>query len=84
MAKAKRFMDGGAIPNTYPFANQNAPIPEPEASVQVGSRPEPLANVMPEAGNGPTPTFKKGGTVSSASKRADGCAAKGKTKGRMR
>jgi len=28
-------------------------------------------------------TFKKGGTVSSASKRADGCAIKGKTKGRI-
>jgi hypothetical protein len=28
-------------------------------------------------------TFKKGGKVSSASKRADGCAVKGKTKGRM-
>lgn len=27
--------------------------------------------------------FKKGGSVSSASKRADGCATKGKTKGRM-
>ena len=27
--------------------------------------------------------FKKGGMVSSASKRADGCAIKGKTKGRM-
>jgi hypothetical protein len=27
--------------------------------------------------------FKKGGMVSSASKRADGCATKGKTKGRM-
>jgi|LakMenE01Jun11ns_1017448.scaffolds.fasta_scaffold9953861_5 hypothetical protein len=29
------------------------------------------------------PTYRKGGTVSSASKRADGCAIKGKTKGRM-
>ena len=28
-------------------------------------------------------SMKKGGTVSSASKRADGCAVKGKTKGRM-
>ena len=30
-----------------------------------------------------SPYFKKGGMVSSASKRADGCAIKGKTKGRM-
>jgi len=29
------------------------------------------------------PDYKKGGSVSSASKRADGCATKGKTKGRM-
>jgi hypothetical protein len=28
-------------------------------------------------------SFKKGGKISSASKRADGCAIKGKTKGRM-
>jgi hypothetical protein len=31
----------------------------------------------------PAPGMKKGGKVSSASKRADGCAIKGKTKGRM-
>jgi hypothetical protein len=30
-----------------------------------------------------TTPFKKGGSVGSASKRADGCAVKGKTKGRM-
>ena len=29
------------------------------------------------------PTYKKGGKVSSASKRADGCAQRGKTKGRF-
>ena len=29
------------------------------------------------------PKMKKGGKVSSASKRADGCCVKGKTKGRM-
>jgi outer membrane protein TolC len=31
----------------------------------------------------PRPGMKKGGSVSSASKRADGCATKGKTKGRF-
>jgi hypothetical protein len=35
---------------------------------------EKIKSVMP---------FKKGGSVSSASKRADGCAIKGKTKGKM-
>jgi len=82
MVKAKRFMDGGAIPNTYPFANQN--IPAPADSVQVGVKPEPLSNVIAVPNTGPTPTFKQGGVVkSSASKRGDGCANKGKTKGRM-
>jgi hypothetical protein len=31
----------------------------------------------------PAPAFKHGGSVGSASKRADGCATKGKTKGKM-
>ena len=31
----------------------------------------------------PTKKYKSGGSVSSASKRADGCATKGKTKGRI-
>jgi hypothetical protein len=35
---------------------------------------EKIKSVMP---------FKKGGSVSSASKRADGCAIRGKTKGKM-
>jgi hypothetical protein len=30
-----------------------------------------------------TPMMKKGGSVSSASSRADGCATKGKTKGKI-
>ena len=34
-------------------------------------------------GFGPTKPMKKGGSVSLASKRADGCAVKGKTKGKM-
>jgi hypothetical protein len=39
----------------------------------------------PQAGiaGKPMPRMKKGGKVSSASKRADGIAVKGKTKGRM-
>jgi hypothetical protein len=35
------------------------------------------------ANKGKAPGMKKGGMVSSASKRADGCAVKGKTKGRI-
>ena len=49
-----------------------------------GSTPvdEPVAPAMPAAPAG-MPAMKKGGSVGSASKRADGCATKGKTKGRM-
>ena len=39
---------------------------------------------MKGLGNKPNPTYKKGGKVSSASKRADGCCVKGKTKGTLR
>jgi hypothetical protein len=42
---------------------------------------ELAAGVQPQ-GAAPMP-MKKGGKVSSASKRADGCAVKGKTRGRM-
>jgi hypothetical protein len=42
---------------------------------------EMAAGVQPQ-GAAPMP-MKKGGKVSSASKRADGCAVRGKTKGRM-
>jgi len=38
---------------------------------------------MPKVNRDITKNYKKGGSVSSASKRADGCATKGKTKGRM-
>lgn len=38
---------------------------------------------IPKVGAKRTPEFKKGGMVSSASKRADGCATKGKTRGKM-
>jgi hypothetical protein len=38
---------------------------------------------IPKVGPKKPTDMKKGGKVSSASKRADGCATKGKTKGRM-
>jgi parvulin-like peptidyl-prolyl isomerase len=51
----------------------------------LGSGPTAKANPLQKIGSGPSRTaqMKKGGKVSSASKRADGCAVKGKTKGRM-
>ena len=38
---------------------------------------------MPKSNRDITKNYKKGGKVSSASSRADGCATKGKTRGRM-
>ena len=38
---------------------------------------------MPKSNRDLTKNYKKGGKVSTASKRADGCAQRGKTKGRM-
>lgn len=49
------------------------------------SGPMAKADPLRKIGSGPSrfEKMKKGGSVSSASKRADGCAVKGKTKGRM-
>jgi len=55
------------------------------------SSPAAAAPISPEATDAvnrgsatpASPQMKKGGKVSSASNRADGCAVKGKTKGRM-
>jgi len=47
-----------------------------DAVEAIKSIPKKIVNTVKKA-------FKSGGSVSSASKRADGCAIKGKTKGRM-
>ena len=47
-------------------------------------RTQPPLDISKTAGPGaPPPRMRKGGKVSSASKRADGCAVQGKTKGKM-
>ena len=64
----------------YNQANQTpaAPLPRPIA-------PKPAMPMRPQAMAAPedgTAVMKKGGSVSSASKRADGIAMRGKTKGK--
>ena len=49
-----------------------------EAEVAAGKKTQQQAQMEAQSTN-----MRKGGKVSSASKRADGCAIKGKTKGRM-
>ena len=53
----------------------------PKPSGAVGSKIEIEKGMM--GSNMPKPKLKAGGVVSSASKRADGCAVKGKTRGKM-
>lgn len=52
-------------------------------SGRVGTTPSSFADNIPGARKGGMVKMAKGGSVSSASRRADGCAMKGKTKGRM-
>jgi hypothetical protein len=48
-----------------------------------GTLPKGYENAKPVKKGGMIKKMKKGGSVGSASKRADGCATKGKTKGRI-
>ena len=54
---------------------------EPEEDKKPTTRPKPYSTAA--AIQARNMGYKKGGSVSSASKRADGCAKKGKTRGRM-
>jgi hypothetical protein len=79
MAKTK-YADGGMTQQpTYPFYGN-----QPQAGGQNGGTNQTF-NMQPQANVAPNPqqpmqTFKKGGKVSSASKRADGIAIRGKTR----
>ena len=87
MAKTK-YADGGSVgmtqQPTYPFYNN-----QPQAGGQNGGTNQTF-NIQPQASADTSQqpmqqqpmqkTFKKGGKVSSASKRADGCCVRGKTR----
>jgi hypothetical protein len=67
-------------PRTYTERLQDmGRLPKPSGAA--GAKIELEKGMM--GSNMPKPKLKAGGVVSSASKRADGCAVKGKTKGRM-
>jgi hypothetical protein len=80
--KVKKCADGGMTQQpTYPFYGN-----QPQAGGQNGGTNQTF-NMQPQANAAPNPqqqpmqqTFKNGGKVSSASKRADGCAIRGKTR----
>ena len=77
--KVKKYADGGMTQQpTYPFYGN-----QPQAGGQNGGmnqtfNMQPQANA--DANQQPQQRFKKGGKVSSASSRADGCAIRGKTR----
>jgi hypothetical protein len=66
----------GAPTNSYPFqSSSSAP------SADTGSGVNQTFNIQPTAQSGqPATTMKRGGKVSSASRRGDGCAIRGKTR----
>lgn len=66
----------GAPTNTYPFQSSNT---APSAT-DTGSGVNQTFNIQPSAQAGQPTTMKRGGKVSSASRRADGCAIRGKTR----
>jgi len=66
-----------APPNPVP------PSKPPVAPDQITPLRPPVAPPNPVPPNRSNPTMKKGGKVASASRRADGIAQRGKTKGRM-
>lgn len=86
--KAKRFAEGGFTitpnqpqANTYPFPATNTGAGVSTDSTTPGVNQ--TFNIQPTASAqqpSTTPAYKKGGKVSSASKRADGCAIRGKTR----
>ena len=67
----------------YNEASGNLPKTEAEAMAKLKKSSLPKNSYSGENTNAMGDTYKKGGKVSSASSRADGCAVKGKTKGRF-
>jgi hypothetical protein len=85
-SKAKKLMPKG-IPALKPKAKKVMPMTMDEdedyMSPDMVDRKQDMRNQKAAENYEATKTYKKGGSVGSASKRADGCAVRGKTKGRM-
>jgi len=93
--KTKRFAEGGITINQQPAeqtqlaglagygSGENSLYPTRSGeSAGAGSQTTQTFNMQPQANASPmeTTTMKRGGKVSSASKRGDGCAIRGKTR----
>jgi hypothetical protein len=94
--KIKKFADGGVLITPQPTSNSTYPFPNSgssSGSMSSGEGPgvnqtfniQPTASAAGQPQQQPQSVFKKGGQVkiSKASSRGDGCAQRGKTRGRM-
>ena len=81
MGKPPQDIDGASAPMKKPAPKMPMKKPMPKKPM-MPMAPKP-AGTPPDASAMPAPAFKKGGSVGSASRRADGIAKKGKTKGTM-
>jgi hypothetical protein len=81
--KVKKYADGGMTQQpTYPFYGNQPQTSGSNGGTNQTFNMQPQANAAPnqQPMQQPMQTFKSGGKVSSASKRADGCAVRGKTR----
>ena len=77
--KVKKYADGGMTQQpTYPFYGNQPQAGGMNGGTNQTFNMQPQANA--DANQQPQQRFKKGGKVSSASSRADGCAIRGKTR----
>ena len=68
-------------PDSTPVDEPTSPTPKPAKPKATKGKPVVYPGDVPV--EEPTKKFAKGGSVGSASARADGCAAKGKTRGKL-
>ena len=86
-SKAKKAMPKG-IPALKPKAKKPMPMIMDEEDYgptppDIADKLQTIKNIKGAENYEATKTYKKGGSVGSASKRADGCCIKGKTRGKM-
>lgn len=75
--KKKRYADGGNVAvqqPTYPFYSN-----QPQANTTQPNGVEQTFNIQPTASSGQPQTMRKGGYVT----KADGCAKRGRTRGKI-
>jgi hypothetical protein len=78
LKNAKTEVKDGVKKTSYPYVD-----PKKAGDIRDFAKPTSSSRKAPRLSDEPFFNFKKGGSVSSVSKRADGCATKGKTKGRF-